>query len=239
MSTASPRVSNGAPSRWAGSSRDQAEAGVSLLGGGLVTVAYIAVAQRLDTTTSSLEAWSLVFSLACVWLARRENVWNMPFGIVAVILMGWFYFRISLVGQAWLQFGYYVPVQVLGWWAWTHGGERGTALPVSRLSMRGWVVTLAFGIAAWIACWVVFGAIYDRPQYIGWDTSIVAASIVAQTLMTWKKTENWVFWTFPVNVSSILLYMVTGSWAFAFLYTVFLANSVWAWRQWNKAVAQE
>jgi len=218
--------------RWLGSTSVRAEAGVSLCGGGLVTVGYVALASALGTSTTALEALALVFSLACVWLARRENIWNMPFGIVAVVLMGVFYFRIDLVGQAWLQFAYYIPIQMLGWWAWTHGGERNPSLPVTRLNKLGWAVTLAFGSVVWAACWTVFAAIYDQPMYLGWDTSIVASSIVAQTLMTWKKMENWLFWTIPVNVSSIFLYLVTHAWAFAFLYTVFLANSVWAWRQW-------
>lgn len=218
--------------QWFGPVSARAEATLTLGGAGAVTVCYAAFAHVLGTSTSALEGWSLVFSLACVWLARRENPWNMPFGIVAVVLMGTFYFRISLVGQAWLQFVFYVPVQLLGWWAWTRGGASSSTLPVTRLSRTGWVITLAFGTATWAACWAVFALIYEQPLYLGWDTSIVAASIVAQTLMTWKKTENWLFWTFPVNASSIILYLVTGSWAFAFLYTVFLANSIWAWRQW-------
>ena len=64
------------------------------------------------------------------------------------------------------------------------------------------------------------------------DTSIVAASVVAQILMTRKKVECWFFWTFPVNVSALLLYWRADVPAFSFLYLVFLLNAYFGWRQW-------
>jgi nicotinamide mononucleotide transporter PnuC len=90
------------------------------------------------------------------------------------------------------------------------------------------------GVILWSATLGVFSAIYDAPRHLVWDTSIVASSVVAQTLMTAKKVASWFWWTVPVNVSSIGLYVVTESWAFVFLYAVFLANSLAAWREWSR-----
>jgi nicotinamide riboside transporter PnuC len=55
--------------------------------------------------------------------------------------------------------------------------------------------------------------------------------------MTLKKRESWWFWTIPVNISAIALFSRTETWAFVFLYVVFLANSVWGWIQWQRAEA--
>jgi nicotinamide mononucleotide transporter PnuC len=82
---------------------------------------------------------------------------------------------------------------------------------------------------------LVFSQIYENPQYLLWDASIVAASIVAQTLMTFKKVESWIFWSLPVNTSAIVLYLRTDVPAFSFLYAVFLLNAVWGWQQWKKS----
>ena len=217
-----------------GTRRDRSEAATTGVAALLITVAYVAFARSLDTSTSWLEGASLWASLACVWLARTENIWNMPYGLVSVILLGWYLLDVKLVGQGWLQYVYYVPIQMVGWWAWARGGVGRTELPISRLTARGWVVVSAATLTLWAACWVLFRVLYDDSEYLPWDTSIVAASVVAQSLMTWKKRENWWFWTLPVNVSAIGLFIATRSWALVFLYLVFLANSVWGWFDWNR-----
>lgn len=215
-----------------GTTSDKKEALIAFAGSLLLTFLYKTVAKELDTETSYLEFWSLVFSFACVWLSRTENIYSMHSGILSSIYMGIFLLRIELVGQGWIQFVYYIPVQLYGWWIWCRGGEQKTELPVTKLSSRTWLVTMSGFVAIWLSTRALFGALYDQPQYIWWDTSIVAASIIAQSLMTLKKVESWAFWFFPVNVSSIVLYMYTDVPAFAVMYSVFLANAAWGWRQW-------
>lgn len=216
-----------------GTRRDQTEAIVAGLLALVVTLVYVLVARTLDTPTTKLEFFALIANLACVWLARTENIWTMPYGIAAVILLGWFFFSVDLVGQAWLQYVYYVPVQLIGWWAWAKGGTGRTELPISSLRLRGWALALLAGGVLWMSCWALFVSIYESPAYVLWDTSIVAASVVAQTLMTWKRREHWIFWIVPVNISAMLLYLRTDAWAFLFLYGVFLANAVWGWFNWR------
>ena len=218
-----------------GTRADKVEA---LLGGLIslaVVIAYVLVANFFDTTTTWIEGVSLWASLACVWLARTENVLTMPYGLVAVILLGWFLLDIDLVGQGWLQFIFYVPVQIVGWWAWCRGGKGRTELPVSRLSVRLWIVVVAVALLCWLTCWQIFNWIYEDPAFLLWDSSIVASSITAQTLMSWKKLESWLWWTIPVNVSSLGLFIRTETWAFVFLYVVFLANSIWGWYEWSRS----
>lgn len=218
-----------------GTFADQREAALALAGSWLITELYSRVASSLDTPTSRLEYVSLIFSFACVWLSRTENVLSMHTGIVSSIVMGIFLLRVDLVGQGWIQFAFYVPVQLIGWHQWCRGGENKTELPVSPLSQRGWAMSLALLGAVWVSTRVAFGIIYENPRLIWWDTSIVAASIVAQSLMTVKKVECWVFWIVPVNISSIALYVYSDIPAFAVMYGIFLANALWGWRSWAQA----
>ena len=221
-----------------GTRSDQVEALLGGLVAAVVVVAYVAVAQWLGTSTTTIEGISLWASLACVWLARTENIWTMPYGLLAVVLLGWFLLDIGLVGQGWLQYVFYVPVQLVGWWAWARGGTGRTELPVTRLSLRGWAVIGPAAVLGWIGLWWLFGQIYDETVYLAWDTSVVAASVTAQALMTAKKRESWWFWTLPVNVSSIALFVLTDVWAFVFLYVIFLINSMWGWAIWSRQTAR-
>lgn len=218
-----------------GTRENRFEAIVVVAASFVLTMIYSFIADLLETPTTRLEFWSLVFSFACVWLSRRENIHSMSTGIVAVILMGIFLLRIDLVGQGWLQFLYYVPVQIYGWWAWCRGGSDKTELAVTRLSARGLFAVAVVFLASWRLFNWIFGTIYDQPQYLLWDTSIVAASVVAQALMSRKKVECWFFWSVPVNVSAIALYWVLDVPAFSFLYSIFLLNAVWGWLQWHKS----
>jgi nicotinamide mononucleotide transporter len=218
-----------------GSTRDKSEVVYVLFGSALVTLSYVIVARSLGTSTSQLEFWSLIFSFSCVWLSRTENVHSMSTGIVSVVLMGIFLLQIELVGQGWLQFIYYVPVQFYGWWAWCRGGAGRTELPVTRLSAKQWASVSMLFVAAWSGFFLLFNFLYDDPQFLIWDTSIVSASFIAQILMTRKKVECWYFWTIPVNISAVFLYWRASVPAFSFLYLIFLVNAVFGWRQWRNS----
>jgi len=218
-----------------GSKRDKSEALYVLIGSVLVTLVYVSVARSLETSTSQLEFWSLIFSFSCVWLSRTENVHSMSTGIVSVVFMGVFLLQIELVGQGWLQFVYYVPIQIYGWWAWCRGGAGRTELPVTRLSTKQWVAIAMLFVVAWSGFCLLFNFLYEDPQFLIWDTSIVSASFIAQILMTRKKVECWYFWTIPVNISAVLLYWRASVPAFSFLYLIFLVNAVFGWRQWRNS----
>jgi nicotinamide mononucleotide transporter len=229
----SPETRNRLP--WFGTTPDKIEAAISFAGSLFITLVYVQIASVFDTTTTSLELLSLIFSFMCVWLSRTENIYSMHSGIISSIFMGIFLIRIEVVAQGWLQFVYYVPIQLYGWWVWCQGGESKTELLVSKLNIKKWFATLAFALGIWALTILMFSYIYDHPRYLIWDASIVAASIVAQTLMTFKKVESWIFWSLPVNTSAIVLYLKTDVPAFSFLYAVFLLNAVWGWLQWKKS----
>jgi nicotinamide mononucleotide transporter len=221
---------------------DRADRVEAFFGGVVACVAvvlYVVVARSFDTPTSWIEGFSLWSSLACVWLARTENIWTMPYGLIAVILLGWFLLDIDLVGQGWLQFVFYVPVQVVGWWAWSRGGTGRTELPVTRLNGEQWALVVTLAILGWASCFFVFDWLYEESAYLLWDSSIVASSVTAQTLMSWKKRESWMWWTIPVNVSSLALFVRTESWAFVFLYAIFLFNSLLGWRDWARSESKQ
>lgn len=179
-------------------------------------------------------------ALACVLLTRLQNKWCWPLGIVSVVAMGAVFWQTGLIGQAWLHTLYYLPIQFWGWWNWANGGANRTELSVSVLSWAErtvWVVaillfTLIFGrvlVAGW-----------DQAIHTYWDASIVAASVIAQFLLSRKKVEAWLLWLLPVNVSAILLYATTELYMFAALYTIFLVNAGYAlWQWWREHAVRE
>jgi len=188
-----------------------------------------------DFVPGWVEFGGTMTSLWSVWITQRRNVLALPVGIVSVILMGWFFRDIGLVGQEWLHWGYYLPVQFWAWAQWTRGGEEQTELLVTRLSNPARVLALAGGAIATMALGWLLDAGWDDALYTYWDASIVAASVVAMLLLSRKKVESWWLWILPVNVSAIGLYLATGAYMFAALYGLFLVMAFVGLARWIRA----
>lgn len=189
-----------------------------------------------DYVPDPVEFAGTATSLWSVWITQRRNVLAMPVGLASVLLMGWFFRDIDLVGQTWLHWAYYVPVQGWAWHEWTRGGEAHTELPVSRLT-----VTSRFGaLGGLLAMTILLGWLLDAgwgdALYTYWDASIVAASVLAMLLLSRKKVESWWLWIGPVNVSAIGLYIATEAYMFAALYCLFLVMAVVGLLRWRSAV---
>jgi|TARA_B100000953_G_scaffold216971_1_gene179396 nicotinamide mononucleotide transporter len=188
-----------------------------------------------DFVPGWVEFGGTMTSLWSVWITQRRNVLALPVGIVSVILMGWFFRDIGLVGQEWLHWGYYLPVQFWAWAQWTRGGEEQTELLVTRLSNPARVLALAGGAIATMALGWLLDAGWDDALYTYWDASIVAASVVAMLLLSRKKVESWWLWILPVNVSAIGLYLATEAYMFAALYGLFLVMAFVGLARWIRA----
>lgn len=188
-----------------------------------------------EVTPGVVEFGGTATSLWSVWITQRRNVLAMPVGIVSVILMGWFFHDISLVGQTWLHWGYYLPVQFWAWAQWTRGGEDHSELTVTHLTLPMRALVLSAGAVATVALGWVLDAGWDDALYTYWDASIVAASVLAMVLLSRKKVESWWLWIGPVNVSAIGLYLSTGAYMFAALYVLFLVMAFVGLARWIRA----
>ena len=212
-------------------------AALAALGSLAVALVYWAAARRFapEVTPGAIEFAGTATSLWSVWITQRRNVLALPVGIVSVVLMGWFFLDIGLIGQMLLHWGYYLPVQFWAWHEWTRGGENRTELTVSRLSGPMRVVTGVAVVAFTFSLGWVLDAGWGTALYTYWDASIVAASVVAMILLSRKKVESWWLWILPVNVSAIGLYIVTGAYMFAALYMLFLVMAFVGLARWRVA----
>lgn len=213
------------------------QAAIAAVGSFIACGIYWAGTRRFapDVVPGPVEFLATATSLWAVWITQRRNVLALPVGIVSVILMGWFFRDIGLVGQQWLQWGYYLPVQFWAWGMWTRGGDGRTELTVTRSTPKALGLVLAAGVLGTAVLGWVLDAGWDEALYTYWDASIVASSIVAMLLLSRKKVESWWLWLFPVNVSAIGLYIWTEAYMFAALYGLFFVMAVVGLARWRAA----
>ena len=225
---------------WFGRPWEHRQAVIAGVGSLAACSVYWAAARLLasDAAPGWIEFLATATSLWSVWITQRRNVLALPVGIVSVVLMGWFFADVGLVGQQWLQWGYYLPVQFWAWALWTRGGEGRTELTVTRLRWTSRAAVVAAAVVATLVLGWLLDAGWDEALYTYWDASIVAASVLAMLLMSWKKVESWWLWLVPVNLSAIGLYVATGAYMFAALYVLFFMMAVVGLVRWRSAAEQ-
>jgi nicotinamide mononucleotide transporter len=177
------------------------------------------------------EAVAVVFGAAAVALTIRQSLWCWPLGLVQVALYVYVFYQARLYSDMVLHV-IYVVLQVYGWYRW-RSGERGSALPVSYLSLAeraSWAMAIALAAFVWGEAMLRYtDAAAPRA-----DAFIAAASLAAQYLLAIKKLENWIVWI-VVDVVAIAVYWGRDLRLTSGLYCVFLALCVLGLIEWRKA----
>ena len=182
----------------------------------------------------SLVEWlAALFGVACVALLVLRSLWNYPFAIASVVLLGWVFVEARLYSDALLQL-FYVAINLYGWWNWarvrTAQGEVAVEL-LSPFARAGWLVGCVGATIAW--GWLMHTHTdASRPW---WDAAVAIPSVAAQILLARRKLENWLLWI-AVDVIAVPLYAAKGLWAAAGLYLLYLALSVWGLLDWRRGL---
>ncbi len=174
----------------------------------------------------------------CVWLIVRQHIVNWPLGIINNVFFLIVLAQDRLYANVGLQV-VFIALGFYGWWQWLYGGANRTELPVSRLRPVYWVLYSAL----WLCGTVLFAWTLQEfarymgfapPDYVVWDSSIFAASLIAQWMLTWKKIEHWWVWIVTVNISQVFLFSIKGRYWMAGLQIAYIILSVQGYLAWRK-----
>ena len=184
------------------------------------------------TTASPLDQANLVLGIVGVWLMIKRSLWAFPVGLGAVTVQGILFYQTHFPADATLQV-YYFVLLAWGWWHWIKDKGAAPELPVTRLSLRGWVVTLAGSAFATVVWAKAVGPMMHAAM--PWrDAFIAMFSVAAQWLQVCKKLENWSLWV-VVNLAAVASYWSAELAFTALLYAIYLGMALSGWWQWRKA----
>lgn len=136
----------------------------------------------------------------------------------------------------WLNWGYFVIIQLWAWPYWAYGGAHKEELPVTSLSWRNRTTTLFLIIIGTVGVHSLIDVFVPGSSYPWLDALVVVASIIAQFLLGKKKVESWVLWLGPVNLVSITLFFLTGAYTLTALYIAFFIHAGFALKTWSKLI---
>lgn len=205
----------------------------TILGVVLTTLSYV-VGYKMGWTTgpSLLEGFAVFTSYVCTWLCVVERRVNYPIGAISNAAYSVMFWQLGLVGSS-IVTGYLTFSLAYGWFRWR---DDENTKPVAFVALKWWPVYIVATTIAFIGGLSLY-KLFNTP--VVWtDAVVMAMSILAQFLMDNKKLESWAVWAI-VNVFAIYTYIHAGAGLAAFQYMFFLANTVYGFVMWRKAMRPE
>lgn len=185
--------------------------------------------------TSYIEAIAVVFAIASVIFARKENILVYPTGIIAVLLYVYICVNAKLYADMGINIFYFV-LSVYGWYNWLRKGKSEKVIPITSCSIKG----NALSIVAVVGFFIILSFIlknYTDSDVPFWDSLTTSIFIVGMWLLVLKKIENWIVLVIG-DLISIPLYYHKGLVFSSFLFTVYLVIGISGYLAWKKKLPQ-
>ena len=152
---------------------------------------------ELISNINPLELIAVVTGIISVWLAKKENVWLYPVGIISVVLWIYLCWIGRLFGQSVINL-FFFAMNVYGWYNWLRRDENNQPNVVINSNTKNQNILMIF------ASIVLSGLIYFMllplqeenalMEFIVLESIITALNFVAMWLMAWKRLEHWLLW---------------------------------------------
>ena len=196
---------------------------------------------ELISNINPLELIAVVTGIISVWLAKKENVWLYPVGIISVVLWIYLCWIGSLFGQSVINL-FFFAMNVYGWYNWLRRDENNQPNVVINSNTKNQNILMIF------ASVVLSGLIYFMllplqeenalMEFIVLESIITALNFVAMWLMAWKRLEHWLLWIIG-DIMCIPLFIYKDYPLGVIQFLVFIVIAYLGYKEWKlKAVRQ-
>lgn len=202
-----------------------------------------------DTTIGFIASISGIW---CVILVAKGKLSSYFFGVINAITYGYVAHSYGLIGEAQLNWYFYLPLQVVGFVLWYYNSKQseklgiefknGQEIQAKKLSFKKWLILIPSVLASYFGYSYYLNDIGSN--FAGLDALAVVLSVFAQILMMLRYTEQWLLWI-VINVITVALWFFVllthggNDWSMLALWIAFLVNSVYGYINWNKISRQE
>jgi len=198
------------------------------------------ILDSIGTTAATLhwsEIGAVIFAIAYLILAARENVWCWFWGILSCGLWAYAaFFLYDLYVDALLQI-FYIIISFLGLYQWLYGSSEKKALPITWLTWREHFWVISVGIIASLLVGYFFDE-YTPAAATYWDAFTTVFSIMITFMVIQKKIDNWLYWL-VVDTVYVFLYWSRGGYLFAVLFVVYLVIVMLGFLRWRQQWQQK
>jgi nicotinamide mononucleotide transporter len=184
---------------------------------------------------SLLELTAVVFAVAYLLLAVKENVLCWSAALVSTAIFLFIFWQVKLYMESGLQI-YYIVMACYGWYQWTRAGPNEGALTVSSWSLQNHVIAvLVILTATFFSGYILDTGSDARLPFL--DSFTTWASIVTTYMVAKKILENWIYWL-VIDSVSIYLYLDRELYFTSMLFVVYIIIIFFGWFSWLKSYRQ-
>ena len=185
--------------------------------------------------TTLLEWLAVILGVAEVLLARVNNIWLYPIGIVGTLIGTYVLLTSGLYAESILNV-YYIVMSVYGWVFWL---TRRNAEPIkiSWSTKQEWAIVLTIVFAGWLILYLVLKHFTDSTVPI-WDSFVSSTAWAGMWLLARRKIENWILLNIS-NLFAIPLLFHKNLPLFALLTLFLFVIAIWGYFEWSAIYRKE
>lgn len=185
-----------------------------------------------------LEITGVIFGTISVILAKKNNIWVYPIGLVSTTVYTYLLLKYTLLGDMLINV-YYTIMSIYGWILWTRKKENHEEYPISYTTKqekkKGFVIFILTMIFV-VLVYLFFNKFDSWTSYV--DTFTTGIFFVGMWLMAKRKIENWILWIIG-DFISIPLYFYKGLWFTTFQFIIFTFIAYLGYREWKTYLQKE
>ena len=193
---------------------------------------------ELISNINPLELIAVVTGIISVWLAKKENVWLYPLGIISVVLWLYLCWIGSLFGQSVINL-FFLLMNVYGWYNWLRRDENNQPdVKIKHNSKKQNFIVFAVVTTLSILTFMVLKTVQNENAilfFIFIESIITALNFVAIWLMAWKKIEHWILWIIG-DILCIPLFIHKDYNLGVVQFLVYILISTLGYMEWKKKV---
>ena len=143
------------------------------------------------------EIIAVLTGITSVWLAKKENVWLYPVGIISVVLWIYLCWVGKLFGQSVINLFFFL-MNGYGWYNWARkDGDNNPNVIIKNNSITENILVFITSIVFSFVIFFLLIPFQDKQAselYIVIESVITALNFIAMWLMAWKRVEHWILW---------------------------------------------
>ena len=145
--------------------------------------------------TGLLQWLAVILGVTEVLLAKINNVWLYPAGIISTLVSVYLLLDVQLYAESILNL-YYLVMSTYGWYYWLRKKDA-APVQISKATTKEWVITVIISLGGWLVFYVLLKKFTPSDVPV-WDALITSTAWAGMWLLARRKIENWIL----LNISN-------------------------------------
>lgn len=179
-----------------------------------------------------IEILAAAFSLACVYLAAKNNIWNWPISILATTLYFVVFYHNHFFSEAFLQM-VFCGLQIYGWFQWLKPATIETQSNIQKIPRKSKTIITIVAIIGYLLWLSVYPKLFPTARYPYIDAALTVGSLTAIFMQSKRWIENWYLWI-GLDIAYVPMFLLGQQPVTAFLYLIFIGLAYYGLTEWKK-----